>query len=60
LHAVALEFTTVAMALALSALGGAVVIPESLKEHYWIPLSIIFVSFCLVSILICLKIRSRI
>jgi len=61
LHAVALEFTTVAMGLALSALGGAVVIPESLKQnHAWIPLSFIFVSFCLVSILICLKIRSRI
>ena len=60
-HALALEFTTVAMALALSALGGAVVIPESLKENCsWIPLSIILVSFGLVSILICLKIRSRI
>jgi hypothetical protein len=60
-HALTSEFTTVAMALALSALGGAVVIPQILQDkHPWLPLSIILASFAIVSILIGLKIRSRI
>ncbi len=60
-HALASELSTVSMGLALSALGGAVVIPDSITESLpWLPLSIIVTSFIIVLFLIGLKIRSRI
>jgi hypothetical protein len=60
-HAVSSEFTTVAMAVALSALGGAVTVPESIEEKVgWIGWGILFVGLAVVATLITLKIRTRI
>lgn len=61
-HALASEFSTVAMGVALSAVGGAVVVPEIIitDVYSWLPLSIILTGFVAVSLLVALKIRSRI
>lgn len=60
-HALASELSTVAMGLALTALGGAVVLPDTITTDFpWLPVSILVASFVTVLILIALKIRSRI
>ena len=60
-HAVSTEFSTVAMAVALSALGGAVTVPEVIQQKVaWIGWGILFVGFAIVATLITLTIRTRI
>jgi hypothetical protein len=60
-HALTLEFTTVAMAVALSGLGGALAIPKEIaKKLPWLGWSIVFGSLAVILTLIGLKIRSRI
>ena len=60
-HSFISEFSTVAMGLALTALGGAVVLPKSLTDLYpWLPTLILSGSFLIVLVLIGFKIRDRI
>jgi len=60
-HTFIAEFSTVAMGLALTALGGAVVLPNSLTDIYpWLPTLILSGSFFIVLVLIAFKIRDRI
>lgn len=56
-HALASELGVVAMGLAVSALGGAIVVPDI---HPLLPMAIVIAGFVGVSVLIWIKIRSRI
>jgi hypothetical protein len=60
-HALAQEFSQVGLAVALSALGGAVVVPEAITQKCpWAPWAIVGAGFVGVLALVWLKIRSRI
>ncbi len=61
LHVLAWELGGLAAAVALSALGGAVVLPKEVSTQYpWLPGGIIATGFFVVLLFILIKIRSRI